>query len=682
MTYATEEVRFDLSHLRHPDVVLSVRWRRPCHPKQLADNVLYTSCLDRSIRVWIPIEANEGQHWQLRGQIHTNEFTLDKTILPSSPITLILDGRDFTTAVERAVKDRISHCESTDDEILDNLVAIAKKDSEICIIIDRPGNLSAWALENSGASEKDAFRLLNIAQVRLPHLGAFSPFIHSETDARCDLVQVQSYCDRSTGRLHFLIHIFDGKIGIYTSDVVDLLHPLMYGRRLQLQTMWTGHTAPVKKIVRNFSGHAIVSRTDDGECILWKYSIAQNEENSQVLSRHLTIPESSEIYRICVLRKGRFVVFLCSDSVVLWDCRSNAARVLARCSLTVDEKPLCLIVLPRPQYADYRTAYVATVTSNGRGTVWEVEVPQYLGTGSRDDTARMAEFCRFHLRTAEALKYVLPVDPVGVAPPMSGSLDVFARDVAISYTHTGTVSFWAARVDVEGRKVEWLSTSCTETGLVELALASGSMLKKAALVDSTRSQLTIWDIGGSRLEYQQNYKAQHSVQDLDWTSTPDAQAILAVGFQHHVVLLSQMRFDYLNKGPAWAPIHEINIQKITPHPIGDSVWLANGNLVIGSGNQLIINDRRIDGGQSAFTAMKYVNNEGPHDLFEAVQKFNGPLPVFHPQFISQCILAGKWDLTRSILLALYRTLKYIVPGDTVDDYLGLHVSCFYLSSVS
>ncbi|KAG6093177.1 hypothetical protein E4U30_004576 [Claviceps sp. LM220 group G6] len=142
-----------------------------------------------------------------------------------------------------------------------------------------------------------------------------------------------------------------------------------------------------------------------------------------------------------------------------------------------------------------------------------------------------------------------------------------------------------------------------------------------------------------------------------------------------------MRFDYLNKGPAWAPVHEINVGELTPHPIGDSAWLANGYLVIGSGNQLIVKDRRIDGGQSAITCVNHVDNAVSDDLFDAVQKLNGPLPVFHPQFISQCILAGKWDLSRNIMLALYRTLKYIVPGDAVDDYLGIHVSSFYLSSV-
>jgi hypothetical protein len=179
-----------------------------------------------------------------------------------------------------------------------------------------------------------------------------------------------------------------------------------------------------------------------------------------------------------------------------------------------------------------------------------------------------------------------------------------------------------------------------------------------------------------------DYKAHRSIQDLDWTSTPDAQAILAVGFQHRVILLSQMRFDYLNKGPAWAPIHEINIRDLTAHPIGDSTWLADGYLVIGAGNQLFVHDRRLDTGESFNANISHLNKDDRKDLFEVVQRFNGPIPIFHPQFLSQCILSGKGPVVRRILTALYKTLRYLIPGDSMDDYLGLPLSEFYIANVS
>ncbi|KHN99271.1 WD repeat protein [Metarhizium album ARSEF 1941] len=681
LVYGADEVRFDVTYLRHPDIVVSMRWRRPRHSDQSVDNVLYTTCLDNSVRVWTPTEATEGRHWQLLGRVDLNEPAIDVPVRPHPPLIFIVDGCEFTAAMEKAVKARAADGPSTDDATIGHLAAVANKSPEICVKIDKFGNISAWALENVGNSKTEEFSVFSVAQLKLSHFEIVDDFLSGQEVA--GHTEVQNYCDRSSGRLHIMLHSFDGKIGVFAGNLVDLLDPKNNDRRLDLQTVWTGHTAPIKKIVRNFSGHAVVSRTASGECILWCHSTLGGVHGDQTLIRRSVIPESGHIHRICVLRKGRFVVLLYHGAIVVWDCRNSIASRLAERSFDIQETPLCLIVLPPPRNTDYTLAYIATITSSGRGIVWEIRLPQYLSNDTTNkDTIGLSEFCRFELATPDGLKYVLPVDPAGAAPATSGFLDIFARDLAISYTRAGRVNFWTARVNLESRAVDWLSTSCTETGLLDPALASGSMLKKAALVNLTRSQLTIWDIGGSRLEYDMDYKAHHSIQDLDWTSTPDAQAILAVGFQHRVVLLSQMRFDYLNKGPAWAPIHEIDIRDLTAHPIGDSTWLADGHLVIAAGNQLFVYDRRMDTEDSSITPISHLNKDHRRDLFEVVQRFNGPIPIFHPQFLSQCILSGKGPIVRRILLALYKTLRYLIPGDTIDDYLGLPLSEFYTENTS
>ncbi|OAA46256.1 WD repeat protein [Metarhizium rileyi] len=680
LVYGADEVRFDVTYLRHPDIVTSLRWRRYHHPHQSADNVLYTICLDHSVRVWIPKEAVEGRHWQLLGQVDMNESVSVKRLRPYHPLIFIVDGCEFSTAMARAIENRKTYERNTDNAALDRFAAFVKKKPEICVTIDKLGNMSVWALENMKNNKCEQFKALHVAKIKLLHFDIMRDFLNSQEGGH---TEAQNYCDKSSGKLHVMLHSFDGKIGFFSGNVADLLDPLKKDQRFSLQSVWTGHTAPIKKIVRNFSGHAVVSRTASGECVVWSHSALDGEQEDQTLIRKSVIQEKGPIYRICVLRKGRFVVLLYHKTIVLWDCRIGSALLLAECSFELQETPLCLIVLPRPRTTEYRLAYIATITSSGRGIAWEVKLPPYLNNDAPNGTsAELSEFCRFKLATPDELKYVLPVDPAGASPAMSGFLDLFARDVAISYTRAGRVSFWAARVNLKSQMVDWLSTSCTETGLLDPALASGSMLKKAALVNFTRSQLTIWDIGGSRLEYDMDYKAHHRIQDLDWTSTPDAQAILAVGFQHRVILLSQMRFDYLNKGPAWAPIHEIDIRNLTAHPIGDSAWLADGHLVIGTGNQLIVFDRRMNTEESCITSISHLNKDDRRDLFEVVQRFNGPIPIFHPQFLSQCILSGKAPMVRRIVLALYRTLRYLVPGDSMDDYLGIPLSEFYTDHAS
>ena len=47
--------------------------------------------------------------------------------------------------------------------------------------------------------------------------------------------------------------------------------------------------------------------------------------------------------------------------------------------------------------------------------------------------------------------------------------------------------------------------------------------------------------------------------DLDWTSTPDAQSILAIGYAHHVELLAQQRMTYYDDTPGWGRCHTIDM---------------------------------------------------------------------------------------------------------------------------
>ncbi|GKT49456.1 regulatory protein cys-3 [Colletotrichum spaethianum] len=677
LTYGAEDVRFDLAYLRHPDVVISLRWRKPFHTEQTVENALYTICVDNVVRVWTGADTHSSGHMNLWGAIDLasslQEQSLRSAIAVVPSLAFVIDGREVSAATELTVQRRPVQ-EGKHDAALENLIALANKSPELCVASDSTGDMTIYAFEDVGSKPNKSKAAVKVAKFK-SHLLDFRPDQY---------IQVQSYCNRQTGRLHVLFHDFDGQIQVYEVDLVDCLDTVNKEGRLARRCIWSGHSAPIKKMVRNFSGRAVVSRTEEGESIVWTHA----ENNMTSLLRQSVIPGSAHIHRICVLRKGRFVMFLEHNTISLWDCRPQKAMLLERQPYEISGKPLCLLILPRQKVEEYAVAQVATITSEQEGLVWEVNLPRYshqrakAHTNGRDETS-IREFCRFKLRDAEGIAYMLPVDPAGSAPVTSGFLDVFARDIAISYTHTGRVDFWTAKVDKTGNHVGWLSTSSAETGLSEPALVSGSTLKKAALVDSSRSQLSIWDIGGARLEFTQDYGTHNTIQDLDWTSTPDSQSILAVGFQSKVVLLCQMRFDYLNKGPAWAAVREISIREFTPHPIGDSTWLGDGHLVIGSGNQMFVHGRDYDLSSSLINSLQLPHRKnGVWDIFEAVQRFNGPLPVFHPQFLSQCILAGKSTVVRNVLMALHKTLKFLIAGETVDDYLGLDPAVFYMDEAS
>jgi hypothetical protein len=638
------------------------------------ENVLYTICSDNVIRIWAATDLCNLQSLHFWAQIDLKESIQprDLAFAGSSDVrfAFIVDGRDFSWATEHAVQARASGNDQ-EDQALSHLIEVANRSPELCIVLDESGHMSAWGLENVGHRARQTMNIFNVAHVD----GLDLDLPEGLGDDSC-YVQFYNYCNKSEGGLNLLIHHFDGRIGFFESDVSTLFDPSRRSDRFMSRATWTGHSSAIKKIVRNVSGRAVVTRTDDNECILWKH---MDCEGGTEIIRQSTITEREYIHRICVLRKGKFVIYLHYGRISLWDTRPQKAILLATCEYSVEGKPLCILMLPQVT-KEGPVAHVATVTSKMKGIAWAVTLPSKRANiwemnGYAECSIR--EYCKFDLGGFDDLLYVLPVDPAGSPPVSSGFLDTFARDIAISYTRWGYLRSWAAKVDVEAETVHWLQTCQVDTGISDISLASGSSIRKAAVVDSGRSELTIWDVRGAQLEFSQNYEAQDRIQDLDWTSTPDDQSILGVGFRYRVILLAQMRYDYLNKGPAWAMIQEFNIRDITPHPIGDSTWLGGGNLIIGAGNQLFVFDKSVDTSAPVVANLRLPHRKKAWDLFEVVTRLNGPLPVYHPQFLGQCTLAGKSSAVQHVLLALHKMLKYYVEGDYIENHLGMDLGEFY-----
>ncbi|CAN8103308.1 unnamed protein product [Discula destructiva] len=687
LSYVSDEIRFDFMYLPHPQAVTGLQWRKPRHVDETIDDVLYTFCLDNVLRIWTDSDSHSHQQLILWGKIDLAMGSAG----PNLQWAAIVHGRDLSAAAETAVQEGPAEYGRGDVPLV-NVVELANRNPELCVVFDGQGRMSAWAMENVTSkrqTQPKASKPRTFAVVQNVMSDDFKFISPAEA---LQFVDIQTYCNKSGGHLNFLLHFFDGRIEFYEASIARLLDAKTSSNKLRRRCVWSGHSTSIAKMVRNYSGRAVVSRTREGECVIWKHALYTEKTR---FTRQSTMVSKDHIHRIAVVRKGRFVIFLHHDRISLWDCRQATTHLLAECAYQISGKPLCLLVLPRRTPEQASVAHIATITSEKQGLVWEIKLPLYEaappngtatnghanGHSNGHASPAINELSSFELPDAGDLSYVLPVDPAGSAPMVSGFLDVFARDVAVSYTKTGRVEFWTARLS-DGN-VEWLSTGSMETGVLEPALASGSTMKRAALVNSSRMTVTIWDIRGARLEYNQEYEAQNAIQDLDWTSTPDAQSILAVGFPSRVLLLAQMRFDYLNKGPAWAPIREISIRDFTPHPIGDSTWLGDGALVIGAGNQLFVNDRKFDASTALVKSISLPHKQdGKWDLFDVVQRLNGPLPIFHPQFLSQCMLAGKTLLTHRILLSLHKTLKFWVEGEPIDDYLGIDLEEFYIDKSS
>ncbi|GAB7354945.1 hypothetical protein MBLNU459_g5562t2 [Dothideomycetes sp. NU459] len=677
-----ESPLFDYAYLPHPAVVTHLEWRSGAGSAHGDDDVLYTVAADGRLRVWKTSLPHSIEILSLYAELDLfaviqPKHSPDARAAPRRYVFLI-PSDTFTSAVDAVLKDTPANAAQS-RHAAEYLKEIASRKPDIAVVVDNHGHMSAWGLENVGCKRRHSLTanadFFHAAHVEDLVLG-FEPDVAGiEDNAR-----IMSFAvPQNPAHIALLVNHFDGRIQWWQSSVQNLFDPAHRSRRAETLATWTGHSSAIKKVMRTASGKALISRTDKDAGVVWKQKTTRD---GSTLLRVSKAKLDEHIHRTTLLRDGDYAVFLHHDSISLWDARSPDLTEIARCTYTLKGKPLCLISLPEVDgFASL--VHLATVTTDMQGITWELSLspPSSQQNGHKESAGpSMRQFCTFDFGPIDNLAYFLPVDPAGSAPVTSGFMDSFAQDIAISWTSTGLLHTWTAKVDLENGSVDWLKLSETDTGIEKPSLGSGTSIRKAAMVDQTRSTLTIWDTKSGRLDYKETFEHQ-TIQDLDWASTPDNQSILSVGFPHAVFVYTQLRYDYVDERPAWGRIKEVSIRHLTPHPIGDSVWLGSGSLVVGAGNQFFVLENTINPRTDLSPDLQ---TSAPHKssnhIYDVVRRLNGPLPAFHPQFISQCVLAGKMDIVHRVLLALHKALKFYTEGDELDSLLGFDVDDFMSSS--
>ncbi|KZP10552.1 hypothetical protein FIBSPDRAFT_922313 [Athelia psychrophila] len=269
------------------------------------------------------------------------------------------------------------------------------------------------------------------------------------------------------------------------------------------------------------------------------------------------------------------------------------------------------------------------------------------------------------LPLATQTSMVLPVDPMA----WSSEMGIRApHDVLLSVSGCGELAFWAfeeafAQSGKTEGESEWKCTGSVRTGRTGITRARCSSVKKTALVvpGPDGEELSIWDSTisefASGLEYCTVFSASEPITDLDWTCTPEKQSILAVGFPHRVSILCQQRMTYFDEGPGWTMCYEIDMSDKVPYPISDSVWLANGSLLVGAGHLMFLY------GQLTHENANLKGKTRAGTLFDYAARQNGPLLEYHPQILLQCLLWEKVEIVKMIIVNLARALRLAHAGE-------------------
>lgn len=269
------------------------------------------------------------------------------------------------------------------------------------------------------------------------------------------------------------------------------------------------------------------------------------------------------------------------------------------------------------------------------------------------------------------------------------TVDTFLeKDISV-IDEDGRITLLSGAYERSNETMYWTRISTFRTSLKSASFIRGaSLINKVAVVDQSGSCLSIWDTKFSNLEFEESFPESYGpVRDIDWTfigsKESSANALLSVGFLTFVLLFTQLRYDYTNRVPTFAVLKKIDISHFSTLKVADLIWLDDLNLVIGSGNQFFVDDRFVELGgdkQGVFTTGALDNTirqllpasdstDVTYQVSDLVKILNGPIPVYHPQFLIQAFLLNEVDAVEAVLV---RLLSFLRSGDDVAWDLRLN----------
>lgn len=663
MSFDIENVDFDFSYLPHPGVVTSMRWRTPFHKDQTTENTLYTTSSEGVLRIWAPFDNADPSNLQL--WLNLDLFDGASTYPGAKRLAFVIDNKDVSKAIESAMM-RPSHNNTTS---LQNAISVAQKGPELCVVIDEKRTMTIFSIENLDPKSVNIVRVTKVAQdLALPkRFPIDSPelSIQAFSNARASLKELKD--------ISIFVHDFRGAIIHYCAHFDIFLDPAIKKRHITIKTLLTGHNKSIQRLLRTADGKSLLSMSRFSENYLWS---AEPAENTHILRRKsaVRVEDKQPIRKAVILKDGDFLVTLIKDKLIVWDCRELNAVPIAHKKLFEEENPIAFILLPEADQLNHGY-HIFSLDSSKNVNLWRISLPMQENQSEQSIITNLGGM-KFPL--VEDIHLAVRVDPVGWQATVSdGHLNTFQRDVLATISPSGCFRSWTASLNYKNHSIDWLETANLETGKERITRIEVSSIKKVAIANEDATELSIWDTKNGILEFQKEFPSEHPISDLDWTSTPDSQSILAVGSERVVTLYSQLRYDYTNKTPAWTPIKTIDISEYTTHCIGDSIWLGGGCLALGAGNQLFIPDSGIDIRNETTRHLlgKHNVSASTNSLFEACAILNGPLPIYHPQLIIQSIFAGKLHTVKKILCVLLKALKFGVVLDSqvidIESNLGM-----------
>lgn len=580
----------------------------------------------------------------------------------------IIDNHILSRATEYTLK---SLPDAMSIEKLKCLTHTANKNPATIIVFDSGNNLVAYSLENTESLPPKILKISKLFRTKISPM-IFTPKSRYLTFHFPDSVDVEK------SGLSVLIHDYRGLLKHFTIKLEEFIPSLTNKNKifcdgLYLEHVFAGHNKSVQRLIRTADGTAALSASRYTENAVWAL---KHIHTGLTLQKKSVLKTPNPVLQAVVIRKGHLIVTLSSNELILWDGKQKEiALQLATFTIDEGEDPICFLHLPEAT-SDHDPQHIVAIYNEHKIRAWE------FATATYTHKDYILEIKVSNLPIEEDLYKVVAMDPVGWNSTISSKLDVYQRDVLTTISKNGLLQCWTASFDPVKRQVTWLESCKFPTGLNNISKLSGASTKKVAIVSDNNTTISIYDTKRSFLEFTESFNKDQTIQDLDWYSSPSSQSILAIGFPTEVLLYTQLRYDYTNETPSWAAFKRVDVSHYTTHHIGDSIWMKEGTLVVAAGNQFFVQDKKVEQNDSLTQHLIGSREVNAKSIFDIVDVLNGPLPYFHPQFLTQLIFAGKFTAVEKILLALLQAFREVNldPHKTLADIhsdLGLaHASLF------
>lgn len=598
-----DQVIFNLTLLPHPAPICTMRWRKSGRSSQSESSngleAIYTLSSDKKLRVWMCYELDSLhniQHWA----------------------TLQLE-------------DNQRYCCIIDSWLL-------KSQDDIICMADKEGHLDVYSLSHLSSDPPRPITKEKLSSKSF----SYSSFVDKPDFLYFSEIQP---CDDNPNELSLIIHDLRGVIRQSRVNLNQLLDK-KYSQIGTLEHKFTGHNKSVQKLIRSSDGEAMLTTSRFLEYCVW--CPQQLSDKSTLKLKNVIITEVPVKHAI-IHEKGRLVIFLLENSKLqAWECagagrKNDLKKSHLKFELQLEGfsgshgEPLLMLNTPEPVHHHDRH-FVALIYEDGAIRAFEI---------SSDDGIQEVHSEPLGIPNHKIYD-ISTIDPV--------HQNFFSDRPLISLmSKDATAITYKAVVDYEKKFIHWYKDSEIYTGLKDVVTLRGSSTGKLCTVHCNGKKMSLWDLNKCVLEYEESFDDE--IKDVDWTSTEYGQSIVSIGFSGYALLYTQLRYDYTNRNPTYLPIEKIDITSHTDHQIGDSIWLKDGIFVVASGNQFYIKDKSLDL-NDPFTRLSIGSRRIlSNDILHLSSVLNGPLPVYHPQFLIQAIYANKLQLVKELLLRLFLELR-------------------------